>query len=501
MEAKSEVNKFVYNDMDVRMARMNRVFMIIMSILWVLTIGFFALKGKMKSIAMPVVVIAIIFVVVFEIINLVALKKNKSMVKFRFIILTEFAVILAITGFFSNAEFVFFAMLAVLVAQIPYYDAKSLKRWSLIYVVMYFVIIAFRIATYGPPTDIDGLWRIVCCPAVMFAVYRAGLISQLFYNDSFGFAAEQSDKQKVILEGVVDTSKKVEEKSSMSMEAIEQLVDSSENVANSMKEISSATTNTAASIQEQNSMTQTIQNAIAETGERSSQMVEIATESNRCVQENMKAMKELLDGSNKIAQSNEAVSQSMKRLRDKTHEVEEITSMILKISSQTNLLALNASIESARAGEAGRGFAVVADQIRQLAEQTKQSTESITQIVTELNANADEVVETVKTSIEATTVQNQGIIEATETVKKLNENIAVLIDDIKEVDAQIDDLTESNNHIVDNIASLTSSTEQVTASAAQVLEMAEQNKEYAEMVRTAIDEIADTTEQMKKFID
>lgn len=82
----------------------------------------------------------------------------------------------------------------------------------------------------------------------------------------------------------------------------------------------------------------------------------------------------------------------------------------MAISGQTNLLALNASIESARAGEAGRGFAVVAQQIRQLAEQTKNFTEEITQITNELNANANMVVDTISDSIEATDQQSEKFL-------------------------------------------------------------------------------------------
>lgn len=76
-------------------------------------------------------------------------------------------------------------------------------------------------------------------------------------------------------------------------------------------------------------------------------------------------------------------SETLNKALEEAKSVQEIQSLleaILGISDQTNLLALNAAIEAARAGEAGRGFAVVADEIRKLADQSRQTAGSISEM-------------------------------------------------------------------------------------------------------------------------
>ncbi|MFQ5801649.1 MAG: methyl-accepting chemotaxis protein, partial [Candidatus Methylomirabilales bacterium] len=77
----------------------------------------------------------------------------------------------------------------------------------------------------------------------------------------------------------------------------------------------------------------------------------------------------------------------------RSEEVGSITEVIEEIADRTNLLGLNAAIQAAQAGPYGSAFGVVASEIRELAEQTRESTGQIDELI---KAVRHEMVETVK---------------------------------------------------------------------------------------------------------
>lgn len=479
-----EENKYRYNDISERLRRMNRIYMGATIFMAALILLYLWMKQMNHNIKTVTVYGNTVLLLAFTVVNAVIYCRNKATSKLKVAVTMEMGIEYLLIGMQTDAHFITYILIVSLALQIPYYDKKGLRRTSIGLGILYILVTVVQSVKGINVIDVDticGIWGVL---GILFIIVKIGDITIMFNDDALGSIAEEHEKEKRVLEGVLGISQSIQ----------------TESVTNSMQEISASANTTAGSIEEQSTMTNSIQDAIGVTGESSKQMVDIAMNSNESIQENIRVMEELRTQSELITNTNHEVTTAMTKLQNKTKEVEEIAGMILNISSQTNLLALNASIESARAGEAGRGFAVVAEQIRQLAEQTKNSTEQITRIVNELNENANEVVSSVEESVEAVESQNQKIVAASETFEILNRNMTDLIDHIEEVNRQVDGLSESNNKIVENISQLSAATEEVTASAEQVHGMSEQNLQFAEQVQQAVDKMRATADDLKKYL-
>jgi len=502
--AATEKNLYEYKDADKRFLRSNRMILISTMVLYVVFFIYLFLRLKFhetERFYLPV--IAAIATIAAFVVNVVMFKKLQGGKKYRTINAVSTAIVYFLICFLTDATFVHWTMAAVMAMNMTYFDKKYLGKLAITYGAIFVVSgIMQKVQEGGVGTpSADNIAVFLVIIGIIFCMYSAGKLTQLYLDDITGYMATQGEKQDAMVKDILSISQTIKGETDKSNESMVALHESAETVQRSMLEISSATEMTAENIQEQNVMTQEIQQAIEGTVKRSRSMVEVAEASNENIQENVRTMQGLQKQSESIAVANAQVNAAMEKLQAKTKEVEDITGMILKISNQTNLLALNASIESARAGEAGRGFAVVADQIRTLAEQTKASTESIAGIVTELNANAEEVVVAVGNSAEATTQQNEMILNAAENFEKLDANMTMLMQDIKEIDTDISGIYEANNKIVENISQLSATSEEITASAEQAKELSAQNVQSATEVRSALETIRTSSQGMDVYLD
>ena len=185
-----------------------------------------------------------------------------------------------------------------------------------------------------------------------------------------------------------------------------------------------------------------------------------------------------------ITRTSEEVDTIVSDIRSQMDQIGKIVKLISDIANQTNLLALNAAIEAARAGEAGRGFAVVAAEVKSLAQESRQSAESIADMISNLQTKSQKAAEAVGSSVVNVKEGNASLSETitaftdiATSIGTISSNVTDMASVTEEQAASVEEITASVNEVASLLSSTvhqaldsSAATEEASAALAQIVQ-------------------------------
>lgn len=203
-------------------------------------------------------------------------------------------------------------------------------------------------------------------------------------------------------------------------------------------------------------------------------MHESSEEVTRLVSEGSALIRDFTNQMNTISTTIGHSSEIIGEMANYSEEIRSVTSLITDIADQTNLLALNAAIEAARAGEHGSGFAVVAEEVRNLAEQSKQSAEEIGRMI-------DTMIENVSQAVSSSKDGNQRIEEGLAVTEKTGEVFNM-------IEIATNDAGEKGETVSQAIKRIRAITSEVESATRQIEELAIESSAEAQSTSAATEE-------------
>lgn len=179
------------------------------------------------------------------------------------------------------------------------------------------------------------------------------------------------------------------------------------------------------------------------------------------------AIADLRSSVDKIEQEHKTYMDQFQRLSTQIGDITKLIGDIQNISEQTNLLSFNASIEAAHAGSAGAGFRIIANEVKKLSENTHKTTE---QILNNVN------------------LLHNSITELEDDTKRNSKNLSDLT---KETDNALERFNQVKNMNAGNDASVQKITDSINQNVKEINSIIEQIKQSEEMNKDNVNLFAD----------
>jgi methyl-accepting chemotaxis protein len=205
------------------------------------------------------------------------------------------------------------------------------------------------------------------------------------YNDMINNIKTLIQKVKASVNDVLDISRKISSSS-------EQTYASSEQIALTLQEVAKGSSEQAQEVSQSVDYMNHLSDGINKVTDDLSHVSSLIMNTEDISVQAITVVKTLNDKANQTQTASQKIVEEINSLNNDMKQIRKIVKVIVGIAEQTNLLSLNAAIEAARAGEAGRGFAVVAEEVRKLADQSKDASIMINNIINAINNKTEQAV-------------------------------------------------------------------------------------------------------------